>query len=184
LVRSPGPAHGSPGLVKAHAPRRGRHSCRNTCYKPDYGPRYASGCGPRYAPDRGQRYALDQPQRHRAAGPFWPADGRHRYISMNRHRGPAPLEPAAGVSRRLCARGSDSADWSLHAAGPKNSDRATRLHLLGPATIGSGPGLRRRLQLSRAGTSRPRCGEIGKYSYLQSRPMTRWDLMQFHDCPL
>ncbi len=50
-------------------------------YEPDNGPRYAPGCGPRYAPDRRPRYAPDQP---------------------------GPLEPAAGVSLRLCARGSDS----------------------------------------------------------------------------
>ena len=31
-------------------------------------------------------------------------------IHINGYRGPAPLEPAAGVSRRLRARGSDSAD--------------------------------------------------------------------------
>jgi hypothetical protein len=42
VARSPGPAHGSPGLVKAHAPRRGRHSCRNTGPRPS-APDPASG---------------------------------------------------------------------------------------------------------------------------------------------
>ena len=104
--------------------------------------------------------------------------GRTTRIHINGHQGPAPLEPAAGVSRRLCARGSDSADWSLYTAGPDNPDRTTRLHLLGTAAIGSGPGRRRRSGAGQSGLewveggdcskpSRdgpgPRCGVIGEY---------------------
>ena len=97
-----------------------------------------SDYGPRYEPDRGPCYAPDQPLDHRVGG-------RTKRIHINGHQGPAPLEPAVGVSRRLCARGPDSADWSLYTAGPDNSVRATRLHLLGTAAIiGSGPGWRRR----------------------------------------
>jgi hypothetical protein len=46
---------------------------------------------------------------------------------------------------------SDSADWSLHTAGPDNPDRATRLHPLWPAAIGSGPGRRRRGGVGQSG---------------------------------
>jgi hypothetical protein len=42
-------------------------------------------------------------------GPVGPG-GLTTQIHINGHRGPAPLEPTAGVSQRLCARGSDSAD--------------------------------------------------------------------------
>ena len=87
--------------------------------------------------DYGPCYAPDQPLDPRVGG-------RTTLIHINGHQGPAPLEPTAGVSRRLCARGSDSADWSLYTAGPDNPDRTTRLHLLGTAAIGSGPGRRRR----------------------------------------
>jgi hypothetical protein len=69
------------------------------------------------------------------------AIGRTTQIHINGHRGPAPLEPAAGVSRRLCSRGADSTDWSLHTAGPDNLDRATRLHLPGPADIANAGGV-------------------------------------------
>ncbi len=63
----------------------------------EYGPRYATDLGPYYAPD--------QPLDLRAGG-------LTTQIHINGHRGPAPLrlEPTAGVSRRLCTRGSDSAD--------------------------------------------------------------------------
>ncbi len=37
--------------------------------------------------------------------------------------------------------GQDSADWSLHTAGPNNLDRNILLDLLGTAAVGSGPGL-------------------------------------------
>ncbi len=49
------------------------------------------------------------------------------------------LEPTAGVSRTLCAwgSGSESADWSLHTAGPDSPHPATRLQLLVSAAIGS-----------------------------------------------
>ena len=57
----------------------------------------------RYATDSGPCYAQDQPLDLRAGG-------RTTQIHINGHQGPAPLEPAAGVSRRLGARGSDSAD--------------------------------------------------------------------------
>ena len=53
--------------------------------------------------DYGPCYAPDQPLDLRAGG-------RTTQIHINGHQGPAPLEPAAGVSRRLGARGSDSAD--------------------------------------------------------------------------
>ncbi len=131
--------------------------------------------GPRYATDRGPYYAPDQPLDLRAGG-------LTTQIHINGHRGPAPLEPTAVVSRRLCARGldSDSADWSLHTAGPDNPDRATRPHLLGTAAIGSGPRRRRRSGAGQSGMeweeggdcskpSRdwpgPRRGIIGKYRY-------------------
>ena len=88
---------------------------------------------------------------------------------------------------------------SLHTAGPDNPDRATRLHLLGTAAIGSVPGRYRRSGAGQSGMewveggdcskpSRdgpgPRCGVIGKYRYSRSRPITRWDLIPFHVCPL
>ena len=63
--------------------------------------------------DYGPCYAPDQPLDPRVGG-------RTTWIHINGHQGPAPLEPTAGVSRRLCARGSDSADWSLYTAGPDN----------------------------------------------------------------
>ena len=50
--------------------------------------------GPRYATDRGPYYAPDQPLDLRAGG-------LTTQIHINGHRGPAPLEPTAGVSRRL-----------------------------------------------------------------------------------
>ena len=61
----------------------------------------------------------------------------------------------------LLGSDSDSADWSLHIAGPDNPDRATRLHLLGPAAIGSGPGRRRRSGVGQSGMDR---AEGGDYS--------------------
>jgi hypothetical protein len=47
------------------------------------------------------------------------------------------------MSQTLHDWGPDSADRSLHTAGPSNPDRDSRLGLLGPAAIGSGPGRRR-----------------------------------------
>ncbi len=48
-----------------------------------------------------------------------------------------PCGPAAGVSRRLCAWGPDSADWNLH-TGQVKSDLNIHLDLLGPAAFSSG----------------------------------------------
>ncbi len=59
--------------------------------------------GLRYETDRGPYYAPDQPLDLRAGG-------LTTQIHINEHQGLAPLEPTAGVSRQLCARGSDSAD--------------------------------------------------------------------------
>ena len=69
-------------------------------YAPGRGPRCAMGCGPRYAPDRGPRncrtnLSATAPLDSRASGPT-------AQIYINGHRGPAPLEPAAGVMSRCC----------------------------------------------------------------------------------
>ena len=76
--------------------------------------------------------------------------------------------------------GSDSDDWSLHTAGPDSPGRATRLHVLVTAAIGSGPGRSRRSGAGQSGMERvdggdfsepgragpgPRCGVIGKYRF-------------------
>ena len=82
---------------------------------------------------------------------------------------PTAVRPGIGLGR-----------LSLHTAGPDNPDRATRLHLLGTAAIGSGPGRRKRSgvgqsgmewveggdcsKLSRDGPG-PRCGVLGKYRF-------------------
>ena len=54
---------------------------------------------------------------------------------------PWSLQPDSGTVRWDYAWGSDSDCWSLlHTAGPDNSGRVIRLHLLGPtAIIGAGP---------------------------------------------
>ena len=116
-------------------------------YEPDLGPRYALGRRPRNCRTN---LSATAPLDLRASGPT-------AQIHINGHRGPAPLEPAAGVMSRCCY----SADWSLHTAGPDNPDRATRLHLLGPAAIGSGPCRRRRSGVGQSGMDR---AEGGDYS--------------------
>jgi hypothetical protein len=102
----------------------------------------------------------DQPQRHRAAGPSgqW-TDGADTYQWTSRPR--APGARSWSHEPPLLGSDSDSADWSLHTAGPDNPDRATRLHLLGPAAIGSGPGRRRRSGVGQSGMDR---AEGGDYS--------------------
>ena len=134
------------------------------------GPRAALRAGPRAARRAGPRAALragpqaaqlsDQPQRHRAAGPSgqW-TDGADTYQWTSRPR--APGARSWSHEPPLLGSDSDSADWSLHTAGPDNPDRATRLHLLGPAAIGSGPGRRRRSGVGQSGMDR---AEGGDYS--------------------
>ncbi len=88
----------------------------------------------------------------------------------------------------LGPRYADSADWSLHTAGPDNPDRATRLQPLARDPAGAGGvawanqgwiGLKAETtaEPSRNGPG-PRFGCIGKYRYIRSLPMSRWDLMQ------
>jgi hypothetical protein len=126
------------------------------------GPRAALRAGPRAARRAGPQAAQlsDQPQRHRAAGPSgqW-TDGADTYQWTSRPRAPG----ARSWSHEPPLLGSDSdlADWSLHTAGPDNPDRATRLHLLGPAAIGSGPDRRRRSGVDQSGMNR---AEGGDYS--------------------
>ncbi len=134
------------------------------------GPRAALRAGPRAAIRAGLRAALragpraaqlsDQPQRHCAAGPSgqW-TDGADTYQWTSRPR--APGARSRSHEPPLLGSDSDSADWSLHTAGPDSPDRATRLHLLGPAAIGSGPGRRRRSGVGQSGMDR---AEGGDYS--------------------
>ena len=66
----------------------------------DLGPRYAPGRGPRYVPDHGPRNCRTNLS---ATAPLDPrASGLTAQIHINGHRGPAPLEPAAGVMSRCC----------------------------------------------------------------------------------
>lgn len=126
------------------------------------GPRAALRAGPRAAIRAGPRAAQlsDQPQRHSAAGPSgqW-TDGADTYQWTSRPR--APGARSRSHEPLLLGSDSDSADWSLHTAGPDNPDRATRLHLLGPAAIGSGPDRRRRSGVDQSGMNR---AEGGDYS--------------------
>jgi hypothetical protein len=126
------------------------------------GPRAALRAGPRAARRAGPQAAQlsDQPQRHRAAGPSgqW-TDGADTYQWTSRPR--APGARSWSHEPPLLGSDSDSADWSLHTAGPDNPDSATRLHLLGPAAIGSGPGRRRRSGVGQSGMDR---AEGGDYS--------------------
>ena len=126
------------------------------------GPRAALRAGPRAARRAGPQAAQlsDQPQRHRAAGPSgqW-TDGADIYQWTSRPR--APGARSRSQEPLLQGSDSDSADWSLHTAGPDNPDRATRLHLFGPAAIGSGPGRRRRSGVGQSGMDR---AEGGDYS--------------------
>ncbi len=56
-------------------------------------------------------------------------------IHIWRPRASLHLESWAESSRPLQDWGQDSADCSLHTAGPNNSDRNIRLDLLGPAAF-------------------------------------------------
>ena len=72
-------------------------------------------------------------------------------IHMDGHRGPAPLEPAAGVSRPLHVRGPGWDRWSLHIAGLNNTGCATAPNGAGgPSRVGAG----RRQRLLRAEPAR------------------------------
>ncbi len=127
------------------------------------------------------------------------ASGPTAQIHINGHRGPAPLEPAAGVMCSSC--------WDWTRTRPTEVytplDRTTRTALpactcLDPQPLARDPvraggvawanqgWIRMKAEttaeLSRDGPG-SRCGVIGKYRYLLSRPMSRWDLIQFHDCP-
>ncbi len=93
------------------------------------------------------------------------------------------------MSRLLHDWGSDSADRSLHTAGPNNPDRNSSLDLLGPAAIGSGPSRSKEsdaeqssgwMELvkgggysepSRAEPGRSRCAVLGRWRYPQPCPM-------------
>ncbi len=105
-----------PDLGPRYTPDRGQR------YEPDYGPRYAPGRGPRYEPDYGPRYVPGcGPRSALGCGPrYVPGCGPHNcrtnlsatapldlrvsgptaQIHINGHRGPVPLEPAAGVMSR------------------------------------------------------------------------------------
>jgi hypothetical protein len=65
-------------------------------------------------------------------------------IRMDGHRGPAPLEPAAGVTRPLHVRGPGWDRWSLHIAGLNNTGCATAPNGAGGPTR-AGAGRRQRL---------------------------------------
>jgi hypothetical protein len=83
-------------------------------------------------------------------------------IHMDGHRGPAPLEPAAGVSRQLHVRGPGWDRWSLYIAGRNNTGCATAPDGAGgPTRVGAG----RRQRLLRAepawaGTKMCRYGKV------------------------
>ena len=92
----------APGRGPRYTPDRGQRYEPNNwpSYAPGRGPRYALGCGPRYVPDRGPRncrtnLSATAPLDLRASGPT-------AQIHINGHRGPAPLEPAAGVMSSRC----------------------------------------------------------------------------------
>ena len=164
------------------------------------GPRYASGrraalrvgppgratrraAGPRYA--SGRRTALCAgPRAALHAGPttaslhrwtFGPTDGGRRYIPMD-IEAPRPwsLQPDSCTVRWDYAWGSDSDCWSLlHTAGPDNSGRVIRLHLLGPtAIIGAGPAGGGRINVGQPGMERVEGGDFGGPS--QDGPGPRW----------
>jgi hypothetical protein len=68
-------------------------------------------------------------------------------IHMDGHRGPAPLEPADGVSRQLHVLGPGWDHWGLQTAGLDNTGCATALNGAGgPTWVGAG----RRQRLLRA----------------------------------
>ncbi len=136
-------------------------------YEPDYGPCYASGRGPRRTSDQPPRDLRTNGRTtpilatgRTVVRPGDTRDWKDRWTS--RPRAPGVIQPDPCTVRWDYARGSDSGCWSLlHTAGPDNSGRVIRLHLLGqgPAAIlGSGPGLGREDQRgpTRDGTGRRR----------------------------
>ena len=158
-------------------------------YEPDLGPRYAPGRGPRNCRTN---LSATAPLDLRASGPT-------AQIHINGHRGPVPLEPAAGVMSRRC--------WDRTRTRPTGVytplDRTTRTALpactcLDPQPSARDPagaggvawanqgwiGLKAETtaEPSRNGPG-PRFGFIGKYRYRRSLPMSRWDLMPFHNRP-
>ena len=174
-------------------------------YEPDLGPRYAPGRGPRDELDLGPRDALGRRPRNcrtnlSATAPLdLRASGPTAQIHINGHRGPAPLEPSAGVMSRRC--------WDRTRTRPTGVytplDRTTRTALpactcLDPQPSARDPagaggvawanqgwiGLKAETtaEPSRNGPG-PRFGFIGKYRYRRSLPMSRWDLMPFHNRP-
>ncbi len=146
------------------------------------GPRAALRAGPRAARRAGPRAAIRAGSRAAIRAGLWAAlraGQRAAQLSGLPQRGPSgqwtdcadtyqwtsrPRAPGARSRRHeppLLGLDSDSANWSLHTAGPDNPDCATRLHLLGPAAIGSGPGRRRRSGVGQSGMDR---AEGGDYS--------------------
>ncbi len=114
------------------------------------GSTWASIC-PGLGPNRSEQVVLDwvrtgrahtlaeqgtRVRNRRAALPAGPNTAPwHRWT-----RGPAPLEPQSRSEPHGCAHGRpDSAGWSR----PGNPDRGIGLHLIGPAALGSGSGLRK-----------------------------------------
>jgi hypothetical protein len=94
-------------------------------------------------PGRATRRAARRAARRTNHSATAPLD-RTTLIHTNGHRGLAPLaESTAGLMYRTLELRSGSAShcWSLlYTAGPDNSGRVIRLHLLGPtAILGSGP---------------------------------------------
>jgi hypothetical protein len=95
---------------------------------------------------------------------FGTTDGGRRYIPMD-IEAPRPwsLQQDSCTVRWDYAWGSDSDCWSLlHTAGPDNSGRVIRLHLLGPtAIIGAGPAGGGRINVGQPGTERVAGGDFG-----------------------
>jgi len=87
---------------------------------------------------------------------------------------PWSLQPDSCTVRWDYAWGSDSDCWSLlHTAGPDNSGRVIRLHLLGPtAIIGAGPAGGGRINVGQPGMERVEGGDFGGPS--QDGPGPRW----------
>ena len=122
---------------------------------------------------------------------FGPVDRRRRYISMD-IEAPRPLEPAAGVMSRRC--------WDRTRTRPTGVytplDRTTRTALpactcLDPQPLARDPAGAGGVAWANQGwiglPSRngpgPRFGCIGKYRYIRSLPMSRWDLTPFPNRP-
>jgi hypothetical protein len=169
------------------------------CYAPGRGPRYALGCWPCYVPDRWPRncqtnLSATAPLDLRASGPMAPQ------IRINGHRGPAPLKPAAGVMSRRCWDQTRTRTTGVYTP----LDRTTRTvppacTCLDPQPLARDPACAGGVAWANQGWIRlkakttaepsrygqgPQYGVIGKYRYLRSRPMSGWDLIPFHDCPL